>query len=462
MLFDKIKDHTESGVYPFHMPGHKRALINPDLPYSLDMTEIEGFDNLHNPTGSIKEIEDKAAKLYKANRAFMLVNGATCGIMTAIGALTQRGDRVLIARNCHISVYRAVKLFGLKPEYILPDFIDGNEIFASINPDEIKDKLKQNPDIKLVVITSPTYEGVVSDIESISDICREYGAFLFVDEAHGAHFPFNDCFPKSAIECGADISVVSLHKTLPSLTQTALLLTNHSELESKLQSGLAVFQTSSPSYVLMCSVEMCLGFIENNSAAFEAYRSRLQGFITQANKLKKIKLLKKSGNIFDFDIGKLVILTRNTDLSGTALAEILRDKYKIETEMAANCYVICMTSVCDIDEGFNRLITALLEIDRNAKAVDTLIKPALSSLPEKSLSPYECESVQKKAISFTESAGKTSCEDIFAYPPGVPIIVSGEIISEDIIEQIISLNRIGVSVLSTYKNIPESILVIDK
>ena len=292
MLYDKLKKYSQNKVYPFHMPGHKRQSINADLPYQLDLTEIDGFDNLHNPESCIKAVEDKAALLYNAKRAFMLVNGATCGIMSSIGALTNRGDSVLVARNCHISVYRAIKLFGLKPDYILPDYAKENganyPVFASVNPKAVKQKLSKNPNIKLLIITSPTYEGVISDIKSISKICKAHGVRLFVDEAHGAHFPFNDYFPKNAINCGADVSVVSLHKTLPSLTQTALLLTNDLSLQSKLQTELAVFQTSSPSYVLMSSVDVCLDYIAENKQAFDEYVFRLKQFEKRSKNLKNL------------------------------------------------------------------------------------------------------------------------------------------------------------------------------
>ena len=464
MLFDKLKDYGKSGVYPFHMPGHKRQSINGDLPYEIDLTEIDGFDNLHNPHGCIKAVEDKAQLLYNAKRAYMLVNGATCGIMSAIGALTSRGDRVLIARNCHISVYRAVKLFGLKPEYILPEYAEENgvkhPVFGSIFPELIEDKLTQNPDISLVVLTSPTYEGVVSDIKSISEICKKHGARLFVDEAHGAHFPFNRAFPESAVKCGADISVVSLHKTLPSLTQTALLLTNDTDYDSALREQLAVFQTSSPSYVLMSSVESCLDYISENSSEFESYIKRLSEFEKSAKALKNLKLLfREDNNVYAYDRGKLVISTIGTSKSGTQLAEMLRNDYKIETEMSAEDYIIAMTSVCDTDEGFERLINALKDIDeRIEKAENTkeYIKPLL---PQKAIEPFECTDKNEKVLDLTDCNGKISLEDVFAYPPGIPLIVSGEIVTDDIINQVKTLADNNISVQSTLGNAPHKLKV---
>ena len=464
MLFDKLKDYGKSGVYPFHMPGHKRQSINGDLPYEIDLTEIDGFDNLHNPHGCIKAVEDKAQLLYNAKRAYMLVNGATCGIMSAIGALTNRGDRVLIARNCHISVYRAVKLFGLKPEYILPEYAEENgvklPVFGSVSPELIEDKLTQNPDISLVVLTSPTYEGVVSDTKSISEICKKHGARLFVDEAHGAHFLFNSAFPESAVKCGADISVVSLHKTLPSLTQTALLLTNNTEFDNKLREQLAVFQTSSPSYVLMSSVESCLDYISENSSEFESYIKRLSEFEKSAKALNNLKLLfREDNNVYAYDRGKLVISTIGTSISGTQLAEMLRNDYKIETEMSAEDYIIAMTSVCDTDEGFERLISALKAIDKRIEKAENSKNLNLLSLPQKACEPFECTDKSGKVLDITDCNCTISLEDVFAYPPGIPLIVSGEIVTDDIINQVKTLADNNISVQSTLGNAPHKLKV---
>ena len=233
MLYDKLKNYSKSGIYPFHMPGHKRTDITEEgiIPYNIDITEIHDFDNLHSPNGVIDEIQKKSAKLYNAKNAFILINGSTGGILSAIRSMTNQGDKILMARNCHKSVYNSAELFNLNADYIFPDTDSRYNILTSVSPCDIEDKLtKHNDEIRLVIITSPTYEGVVSDIKSISEICHKHGAKLLVDEAHGAHFPFSDSFPDEALNCGADAAVLSLHKTLPSLTQTALLITNDSEL----------------------------------------------------------------------------------------------------------------------------------------------------------------------------------------------------------------------------------------
>ena len=224
-LQKKLEEYYNKNYLPMHMPGHKRnvELLGEKLPYIIDITEIEGFDDLHNPEGIIKNIEEKAKKLYKSEKSFILVNGSTCGILSGIRACVNTGDKVLVARNCHKSVYNALEINGLNPIYIVPE-IERDGIDRNISISDVKKKLEENKDIKLIIITSPTYEGIISDIKQIVDIAHKYNVPVLVDEAHGAHLNFIDELKsKEALNVGADIVVQSLHKTLPALTGTALL-----------------------------------------------------------------------------------------------------------------------------------------------------------------------------------------------------------------------------------------------
>lgn len=465
MLYDKLQQYSQSGVYPFHMPGHKRQGLDGWLPYELDVTEIHGFDYLHNPSGCIREVEHKAERLYRAKRAFLLVNGATGGILSAIRAMTKRGDTVIMARNCHQSVYNAVELCGLHPVYYVPDPIDGTDIYGCVNPFMLDIMLSKYKGTALVVVTSPTYEGVASDIGLIAKMCRRYGAKLLVDEAHGAHFSFSDAFPASAIQSGADAAVVSLHKTLPAPTQTALLLTNDTALEPLLQRQLAVFESASPSYLLMAGIEKCLEFIENHS--FKEYIRRLYDFYQQAKALQKLHLLydpedHSRGNMTEYDIGKLVITTYGTNITGQILARLLRDGYRIETEMSSAHYVIAMTSVCDTEEGFHRLFCALKEIDSVLQYSDEEICSAvLHKVPKRSFDPCDAWQYTAKPVLLEQAAGRTSMEYVYAYPPGIPYIVPGEIIDRKMIERIFQLSAAGVAITSTGKTAPRTITVAD-
>lgn len=466
MLYDKLKNYSKSGIYPFHMPGHKRTDITEEgiIPYNIDITEIHDFDNLHSPNGVIDEIQKKAAKLYNAKNAFILINGSTGGILSAIRSMTNQGDKILMARNCHKSVYNSAELFNLNVDYIFPDTDSRYNILTSVSPCDIEDKLtKHNDEIRLVIITSPTYEGVVSDIKSISEICHKHGAKLLVDEAHGAHFPFSDSFPDEALNCGADAAVLSLHKTLPSLTQTALLITNDSELSEILAENLAVFETSSPSYILMSSIEKCLDFCENSKDKFKEYCCNLKTVREKLENLKYLKIYDKSDTDFDYDTGKIVISTANANISGTKLAEILRNNYQIETEMAYSDYVIAMTSVCDTEKAFDMLSDALISIDSElSKGADTERVPLKNLYTGKNFNACELYKFNKETIPFQNSEFRTSAEYIWAYPPGIPLIVPGEIISKELINYIEYLSACKVEIMSTKGGMTNYISVVKK
>lgn len=464
MLYDKLKKYSKSGVYPFHMPGHKRstALSDGTMPYEIDLTEIDGFDNLHNAEGCILEVQNLAERLYNVKKAFLLVNGATGGILSAVRAMTNRGDKVLVARNSHKSVYNALEICGLEPEYIVPAVDDEFGINCSITPLQVEKSIVENPDAKLLIITSPTYEGVVSDIKEICRIAHLHNVMVLVDEAHGAHFPFSKSFPSEAVASGADAAVASLHKTLPSLTQTALLLTSNESLINSLAENLAIFETSSPSYVFMSSIEKCLEFCENASA-FDEYIKRLNYFNEKCKSLKKIKVLcygndeVKNHRFFDFDISKITVSVRRLDINGTQLAEILRNDFKIEPEMVCSDYVLLISTVCDTDEGFARLINALQIIDSKCSVKELNACRYSITMPKIAVKPCECSGKDGEFCLLEHSIDKISLEYVWAYPPGIPIIAKGEIITQDIANIIIAQIASGINVCSTKGKIPKEI-----
>ena len=372
MLYDKLKEHAASGVYPMHMPGHKRntELLHSDIPYDIDITEIHGFDDLHNPCGILLQTAELAAELYGSDRAFLLVNGSTVGILAVIGAHTTRGDKILATTNCHRSVQNASVLFGLDPVYLTPETDEISGIALSISPEAVGLALENTPDIRLAVITSPSYEGVMSDIAAIADIVHKRNIPLLVDSAHGAHLGFSPGFPDSAVHAGADLVVMSLHKTLPALTQCSLLhicgdLANTGETARLL----SVLQTSSPSYVLMASIDDCLRLLASDKdELFHNYARNIYRFSEDIRTLKNLFVLchgsaRPCPGIFAFDPGKLVIATKNTALSGIILADVLRTEYSIELELAGSDYAIAMTGICDSTDGFARLAQALLAVD---------------------------------------------------------------------------------------------------
>lgn len=461
-----LQAYGKSAIYPFHMPGHKRneTGLSHTLPYSIDITEIDGFDDLHHPCGILKVLNERLAALYGAQSSFALVNGSTCGILAGIASATRRHDKILIARNCHKSVYNAIELLGLTPVYIQPPTDPATGILGSIVPESIRQALEAHPEIRLVVLTSPTYDGVISDIRSIAEIVHQQGIPLLVDEAHGAHLSFTPQKDFSAISAGADIVIHSLHKTLPALTQCAAAHLNGDLISPAVfAQKLAVFETSSPSYVLLASISECVRFLEEQAAsAFAAYQKRLAAFSARCQALGKLTVLCKGKDclenhscFFAFDNGKLPIVTVKTDLDGQTLVSRLRREFSLESEMAAVSYALLMTSVCDTDEGFSRLADALLSIDQASPCCSASFEFPNLPLPKLRLSPAEASLQNGKVCLIDKSVGKISLESVWCYPPGIPLLLPGEEISNAVLEQLESAQKHGLSARSTSGSLPQ-------
>lgn len=422
MLHDDLKKLNK---YPFHMPGHKR---NSDLSIvgsEIDITEIKGFDNLHAPEGSIFEIEQKLSALYHSEQSFILVNGSTVGLLASVFAVTEQKDKIIISRNCHKSVYNACFLRELDVVYIEPEFNEECGFYTEIKQGEIDRAVINNPDAKAIVITSPTYEGYLSNVNSEIPV--------IIDGAHGAHFGFG-AFPEYP---KGDIVVSSLHKTLPSLTQTAVLNIYNSTLIEKVKMYVDIFQTTSPSYVLMSSVSKCSVFLENSKYAFESYYDLLDDFYQM--KLNHLKIIKTD------DKGKIIVSTAECNINGSQLADILRDDYFIECEMESINYIVLMTSVADTKEAFTILKKALSEIDNKLKKskINVIEKPVL---PKKICNSFEINKTEK--VLFEYAKGRISAEYIYAYPPDIPILVPGEEITDKVISNLKKMIENKINVIS--------------
>ncbi len=445
-MYQQLISYGESDVYPFHMPGHKRRALPFPNPYTIDITEIDGFDNLHHAGGLIREAEERAAKLYGADRSYYLVNGSTCGLLAAICAAARRGDKVLAARNCHKAVYHAVSMQGLSVEFLYPAITRG-DLQGQITAAQVEEALTKHPDIAVVILTSPTYEGIVSDVAAIAACCHAHGAALIVDEAHGAHFGFGAGFPENAVRLGADAVIMSLHKTLPSFTQTALLHCNGGRIDTeRVARYLGVYETSSPSYLFMAGMDACIDLIrEQGAELFAQYRRRLDAFyrdtadLTQLHVMRREDLCKEEA--YDWDDSKLMIYAGT--MGGEALHQELLGHYHLQMEMVSADYVLGMTSLMDTDEGMRRLVTALHEIDEKNR------KPDLGGeVPEagftarmyrenpRRMQIYQALDLPYREVPFDEAVGKMAADYVYLYPPGIPLIVPGEIITEEFIRHI--------------------------
>ena len=410
-LEEELNSLAKSDMYPFHMPGHKRQDADPQggplhAARAWDITEIDGFDNLHDPSDLLREEMERAARFYGTKETYFLVNGSTCGILAAVSAAVPRGGRILMERGCHLSVYHAVYMRQLEAVYI-EDF-------------NIADGKSAGP-FDAVVITSPTYEGLVKDVRFWSDFAHAHGAVLIVDEAHGAHFSLHPYFPESAVRCGADLVVQSLHKTLPSLTSTALLHNVSGRVSfSKIKRFLDIYETSSPSYILLASITSLIHELEESGACyFEDYVRRLRT-----------------------DPGKIVL----TGVDGVELYDLLRLEYGLQPEMKGLDYVLMMTSPADSDEGFERLSRAVSEIMHQRCQTPVVQVHQRCQTPVVQMKISEAMDAEAETVAADDVAGRIAAEFVIQYPPDVPLLAPGEVISEELVNEIRQLRKAGFTI----------------
>lgn len=476
-LDEKLNEYRKSDAYPFHMPGHKRRELDFPNPYTIDITEIDGFDNLHHAEDILKEAKERAAALYGSDRCYYLVNGSTCGLLAAICAATRKRDKVLVARNCHKAVYHALSIHELNAEYLYP-VITGNDLQGQITPEQVKQALLEHPDIAAVLVTSPTYEGIISDIAAIAAVCHAFGIPLIVDEAHGAHLGFGGGFPENALRLGADAVIMSLHKTLPSFTQTALLHLNGERIDpERVERYLGIFVTSSPSYLFMAGMDACVRMIKKQGEElFSDYRKLLDAFYRSVADLRHLHVMCRGDlsreEAFAWDDSKIVIFAGQPERSGESLHQILRDRYHLQMEMVSGNYVLGMTSIMDTKEGFDRLAKALHEIDESLGAkkgagTDGNIRGKLyagrtenewtgtpgvgftARMYRKNpcrMQIYQAVELPYKEVSFEEAVGEMSADYVFLYPPGIPVMVPGEVITGEFLKNIRKCQRMGLRV----------------
>ncbi len=449
-LYEKLEAYGDSDFYGFHMPGHKRnQTLMEGLPAKIDITEIDGFDDLHHAEGILKESQAAAARLWHADECHFLVNGSTVGILSALLGTLTKGDRVLMARHCHQSVYHAVEMGEFRPVYLYPKVEADSGLIGSVTEKEVRAALTAHPDIRAVVIPSPTYDGVVSEVARIAEAAHEKGIPLIVDEAHGAHFGFHPYFPENADQCGADVVIHSLHKTLPALTQTALLDLNGDLVDrDRIRHDLHMLTTSSPSYVLMASIDHCISLLDTDGPAlFEAYVKWLQNLREELASLAHLRLVRTE----NYDPSKLVISVRRSGISSRALFDRLAKDYHLQMEMAAGTYVLGLTSLADTDDGLKRLKEALFAIDAGLTGEGEPAEqiPDFTSEPTPVYTSSEMAARTRekpegvKALPYRESVGQIANEYLYLYPPGSPLLVPGERITAEVAEEAMSYEAAG-------------------
>ena len=471
-----IKLHKQDNT-SFHMPGHKNGKIFDSfnyrgfkemLPY-LDTTEIPGTDNLHKPMEVIKKSQGRASELFKSEETFFLVNGSTAGIYSMVMAATNPGDKLIINRNCHQSVINATILGNCTPIFINPE-MDPHQGFAlGMAPETVEEAIKQYPEAKGVVITYPTYHGVACDLKKIAEIVHKYDKILLVDEAHGAHLGLSTKLPPTALECGADVVVQSTHKTLPSFTQSSMLHIQGNRLDrDKLKFMLRLHQSSSPSYLLLASLDLAIMIYETQGKyLMEALLENIEKFNNSAIKQNIIKINNqvKIGhkNIYAIDPTKIWISLQHKNISGHQLEGRLRKHYSIQMELSNIYGALAITSIGNTQGDFDRLFHALEGISKekgNSRISE--FPPYTFMIPKAAYTPHQAIYQPKRYIPLEESEGCVSGEYIIPYPPGIPLLIPGEVINNEIIQYIKVMHKEGMEIVGIKDETYQSIAVLEE
>ncbi|WP_111930444.1 aminotransferase class I/II-fold pyridoxal phosphate-dependent enzyme [Clostridium tertium] len=477
-LFDALKEYVDRDTLPFHVPGHKKGVgIDKEFknfigenPFKIDVTVFKLVDSLHHPTGPIKKAQELVADAYESHASFFSIHGTSGAIQAMILAVVNDGDKIIIPRNVHKSVTSGIILSGAVPVFMEPEIDKKLGIAHGVTPETVEKTLKENPDAKAVLIINPTYYGVATDIKKIADIVHSYDIPLIVDEAHGPHLAFSEKLPMSALKAGADICAQSTHKIIGSLTQGSLLHVKSKYVDPKrVQQILNLMQTTSPSYIIMASLDCA-----RRQIALEG-KDLLQKTIElckytrdEINKIPGFycfgeEVLGKPGS-YSFDPTKLTISSRELGITGFELDMILADKYHIQMELSDFYNVLAVGSFGDTKEGMDRLLSALKEISNDYYGKKETVQDFLDipAIPTKILNPREAFYSDKISIPLNESIGKISGEFLLAYPPGIPVLCPGEEITQEVVDYVHDLKRANLYVQGTEDLTVENIKIVNK
>ena len=438
-IIKKIKNyHKSSKNILFTTPSHSLGnFIIPSLKnilgekyFKSDFSEIEGFDNLRNPEGIIKNLQNSIANIYNTNASFILTNGSTSGIIAAMQAVLKPNDKVLIARNCHISVYNGLVLTGAEPIWFYPEYDNKWGIFKGVTVKDVQNIINNHKDIKALIITSPTYEGNFSNIKELSEICHKNNIILIVDEAHGALLNFSYLKDKSAIQCGADVTIQSLHKTAGAPNPCALMHISGNINISKIQNALNLINTTSPSYPLIASIEATVNYLKSQKGKHK---------ITKLfSDIEKFRLnLDKNITVYSGINDPSKILLKFANIDSQKAANILNKKYKIEEEFTNNQALLFITGIGTDTQKLkilSKTLNNIAKIKLNTNVKDDKFTDFV--IPKVKYLPRTANFMETKTINKENSIGLVSGETIVPYPPGIPLIIAGEIITKEILSKI--------------------------
>ena len=472
-IYEALKNYKSNRVVRFDVPGHKGGRGNKELTDFLgeecllvDVNSMKPLDNLSHPVSVIREAEIIASQAFKAQNAFFIVNGTTAAVQAMIMSACKSGDKIIMPRNVHKSAINALVISGAIPVYVNPGVDKNLGISLGMSIDDIKEAIEKNKDAKAIFVNNPTYYGICSNLKEIVNIAHENNMLVLVDEAHGAHFYFGEDMPISAMEADADMAAVSMHKTGGSLTQSSFLLCGRNVNPNYVRQIINLTQTTSASYLLLVSLDLARKNLSLNGKEIFRKTSELSNYARrEINNLGGYvafsKELINGDTVFDFDITKLSIHTRDIGLTGIEVYDLLRDEYNIQIEFGDIGNILAIISAGDRILEIERLISSLSEIKRLYSKDKTGMLESEYITPEIVLTPQEAFYSNKRSVSLESSLGEISSEFVMAYPPGIPILAPGERITKDVLDYIFYAKEKGSFLTGTQDLNIENINVVE-
>ena len=457
-VYEALQEFRRNRVVPFDVPGHKRGRGNPELVsllgkqcVELDVNSMKPLDNLCHPVSVIKEAEILAADAFGAAHAFLMVGGTTSAVQTMVLTACKRGEKIILPRNVHRSVINALVINGATPIYVNPDTDKRLGIALGMKISQVEKAIEENPDASAILVNNPTYYGICSNLRKIVELAHAHGMMVLVDEAHGTHFYFGENMPVTAMEAGADMSCVSMHKSGGSLTQSSILLIGNNVSAGYVRQVINLTQTTSASYLLLASLD-----ISRRNLALrgkESFRQVVSIAEYARGEINKIggyyaygEELINGDSIYDFDKTKLTIFTLDLGLAGIEVYDLLRDEYDIQLELGDIGNVLAYISIGDRMREIERLVSALYDIkrlyskDRSGLFDHEYINPSVVMTPQEAF-----YAAKEEMIPIRETNGRICTEFVMCYPPGIPILAPGERITQEIIDYILYAKQKGCS-----------------
>ncbi|MBR1470592.1 MAG: aminotransferase class I/II-fold pyridoxal phosphate-dependent enzyme [Lachnospiraceae bacterium] len=456
-LYEALERFRKQRVVPFDVPGHKRGRGNPELVtllgercVSLDVNSMKPLDNLCHPVSVIYEAEQLAADAFGAAHAYFMVGGTTSAVQSMVLTACKAGDKIILPRNVHRSVINALVLCGAEPVYVNPEVDNHIGIALGMELSQVEQAILQHPEATAVFVNNPTYYGICSDLRSIVKLAHEHGMMALVDEAHGTHLYFNETLPVSAMEAGADMAAVSMHKSGGSLTQSSLLLLGEKVNSRYVEQIINLTQTTSASYLLLSSLDISRRNLAlRGNESFEKVKSMAEYARNEINSIGGYyaygKDLVNGSSIFDYDVTKLSIYTRDIGLTGIEVYDLLRDEYDIQIEFGDIGNILAYISIGDRIQEIERLVGALEDIKRLWSKPTSKQHNAEYIAPIVAATPQKAFYAEKELLPIRETAGRICGEFVMCYPPGIPILAPGEMITKEIIDYTLYAKEKGCS-----------------